>query len=50
MVIFDHIVWSIQFQSAFKFEVTLDFTPLNPSKAHFGRFSPKLNQYKDDFF
>ena len=39
MVIFDHTVWSIQVQSAFKFEVTLGFTPLKPSKVHFGRFS-----------
>ena len=50
MVIFDHLIWSIQSQSAFKFEVTLDLTPLNPSKAHFGRFFPKRYQYIDHFF
>ena len=50
MVIFDHTVWSIQVQSAFKFEVTLGFTPLNPSKVHFGRFFPKRYQYTDHFF
>ena len=29
MVIFDHLIWSIQFQSAFKFDSVSDFTSLN---------------------
>ena len=45
MVIFDHSEWSVQFQGAFKFDSKSDLTPLNPSKAHFGRFSLKPYQY-----
>ena len=48
--IFDHSLWSIQFWSAFKFESTLDFIPLNPSKALFGRFSQNYINIKTIFF
>ena len=33
VVFFDHSLWSMQFRRAFKFESTLDFIPLNQSKA-----------------
>ena len=50
MVIFEHSIWSIQFQSAFKFDSNTDFIPLNPSKAPSGRFSPKRYEYINYLF
>ena len=49
MVIFDHFIWSAQFQSAFNFEFIPNLTPLNPLRVPYGRFSPKLYEYINHF-